>query len=205
MIDQESLYSNGNSYLQMNIFEVRSAIHTEQGTGFIHLSNQSKPKTMNNTTIQTLSFLFDNETDYILLHQEAGKGSRKRLHSGIKGSIWALEDLNVAAIRSIRDASGLEVSNATLRGVIKTIQEESQTSVIYFVYESARYSGVMENNQPGRLKWVDILNIFNLDMEGMVHELMPNLLDGESFFEGTIQLGVNEEVISSEIRICNSF
>jgi len=42
-------------------------------------------------------------------------------------------------------------------------------------------------------------------MEGLVHELMPNLLDGESFFEGTIQLGANEEVISSEIRICNSF
>lgn len=160
---------------------------------------------MNNSTIQTLSFLFDNETDYILLHQIAGEGKQKRLHSGIKGSIGALEDLNQAAIRGIREASGMEVSTATLRGVVKTIQAETETSVIYFVYESARYSGLMENKLPGRLKWVDILNIFNLDMEGLVHELMPNLLDGESFFEGTIQLGANEEVISSEIRICNSF
>ena len=160
---------------------------------------------MNNTILQTLSFLFDNETDYILLHQIAGEGSQKRLHSGIKGSIGELEDLNMAAIRGIREASGLEVSEVTLRGVVKTVQAESETSVIYFVYESARYSGVIVNKQPGRLKWVDILNIFNLDMEGMVRELMPNLLDGESFFEGTIQLGMNEEMISSEIRICNSF
>jgi len=160
---------------------------------------------MNNSSIQTLSFLFDNVNDYILLHQIAGEGSQKRLHSGIKGSIGVLEDLNGAAVRSIREASGLDVSEATLRGVVKTVQAETQSSVIYFVYESARYSGEMENLKSGRLKLVDILNIFNLEMEGMVHELMPNLLDGESFFEGTIQLGLNEEVISSDIRVCNSF
>ena len=120
---------------------------------------------MNNSTIQTLSFIFDNVNDYILLHQIAGEGSQKRLHSGIKGSIGTLEDMNAAAIRSIREASGLEVKEATLRGVVKTIQTETETSVIYFVYESARYSGELENKLPGRLKWVDILNIFNLDIE----------------------------------------
>ena len=159
---------------------------------------------MNNLSIQTLSFIFDNETDHILLHQIAGGGPLKRKHSGIKGSIGLPEDLNQAAIRSILEASSLKVSQAVLRGVVKTFQAETQTSVIYFIYESARFSGELENKLPGRLKWVDILNIFNLEMEGLVHELMPNLLDGESFFEGTIQLNSQEEVISSEIRICNS-
>jgi hypothetical protein len=159
---------------------------------------------MNNQTIQTLSFIFDNETDHILLHQIAGEGPLKRKHSGIKGSIDLPEDMNESAIRSIREASGLEVSQAVLRGVVKTFQAETQTSVIYFIYESSRFSGELENKLPGRLKWVDILNIFNLEMEGLVHELMPNLLDGESFFEGTIQLNGQEEVISSDIRICNS-
>jgi len=72
------------------------------------------------------------------------------------------------------------------------------------VYESSRFSGELENKLAGRLKWVDILNIFNLEMEGLVQELMPNLLDGESFFEGTIQLGNQEEILSSDIRICNT-
>lgn len=160
---------------------------------------------MNNPSIQTLTFIFDNKTDHILLHQISEDGPLKRKHSGIKGSISLLEDLREAAIRSIREASGLEVSQVVLRGVVKTIQADSQKSVLYLVYESSRFSGELENKLPGRLKWVDILNIFNLEMEGLVQELMPNLLDGESFFEGTIQLGSQEEILSSDIRICNTF
>lgn len=159
---------------------------------------------MNNCSIQTLSFIFDNETDHLLLHQIAEDGPLKRKHSGIKGNIGLTEDINGSAIRSIREASGLEISEAVLRGVVKTIQDESQISVVYFVYESARFSGELENKLSGRLKWVDILNIFNLQMEGLIQEIMPNLLDGESFFEGTIHLGDSDEVIHSDIRICNT-
>ena len=159
---------------------------------------------MNNPSIQTLSFLFDNKTDHILLFQIVEDGPLKHKHSGIKGRIGLLEDMNQAAIRNIHEASGLEVSQAVLRGVIKTIQIETQLSVIYFVYESSKYSGELENKLPGRLKWVDILHIFNLQMESLVRELMPNLLDGESFFEGTIHLNGQDEVVSSDIRICNS-
>jgi len=159
---------------------------------------------MSNPSIQTLSFIFDNETDHILLHQIAEDGPLKRKHSGIKGDISLLEDMNEAAIRNIQEASGLEVSEAVLRGVVKAIDDESQTAIIYFVYESARFSGVLENKLSGRLKWVDILNIFNLQMESLVQEIMPNLLDGESFFEGTIHLNSQDEVVSSDIRICNT-
>ena len=160
---------------------------------------------MSNPSIQTLTFIFDNKTDHILLHQIAEDGPLKRKHSGIKGNIGLLEGMNEAAIRSIREASGLEVSEAVLRGVVKAIQDESQTSTIYFVYESARFSGVLENKLSGRLKWVDILDIFNLQMESLVQEIMPKLLDGESFFEGTVHLNSQDEVVSSDIRICNSF
>ncbi len=159
---------------------------------------------MNNPSIQTLTFIFDNKTDHILLHQISEDGPLKRKHSGIKGESGLLEDLNDSAIRSIREASGLEVSQVVLRAVIKTIQKESQRSILYLVYESSRFSGELENKLPGRLKWVDILNIFNLEMEPLVQEIMPNMLDGESFFEGTIQLGSQEEILSSDIRICNT-
>ena len=159
---------------------------------------------MNNSDIRTLTFIFDNKTDHILLLQVSEQGSLFRKHTGIKDTVGLLEDTNQAAIRSIRDASGLEVAELVLRGVIKVIYSEAQTSAIYFVYESSRFSGELENKISGRLKWVDILNIFNLPMEGLVQELMPNLLDGESFFEGTIYLNGEEEVVSSDIRICNS-
>jgi hypothetical protein len=114
------------------------------------------------------------------------------------------EDMNQAAIRSMEEASSLDVPEVVLRGVVKVVYAESQTSVIYFVYESSRFSGELENRINGRLKWVDILNIFNLQLQGVVQEIMPNLLDGESFFEGFIQMGVNDEVVSSDIRVCNT-
>lgn len=159
---------------------------------------------MNNIGIQTLTFIFDNKTDHILLLQIAEDGPLKRKHSGIKGEPGVLEDLNEAAVRNVSESSGLEISGPVLRGVVKVIQPEAGTSCIYFIYETSRFSGEIENKQAGRLKWVDILNIFNLPMESLVQEIMPNLLDGESFFEGTIHLNDQDEVLSSDIRICNS-
>ena len=159
---------------------------------------------MKTTSIRTLNFLFDNKTDHILLHQIAEDGPLKGKYSGIKGEPGLLEDMNEAATRSIQESAGLEVKDAVLRGVVKAIRKETESSVIYFVYESAKFTEELQNKVSGRLKWVDILQIFNLEMEGLVQELMPNLLDGESFFEGTIQLNSKEEVIHSEIRICNS-
>ena len=156
------------------------------------------------TINQTITFIFDNETDQILLFQSAEDGPLKRKHSGIKGSIGITDDHLQAALFSVQKSSGIEVNQAVLRGVVKVIQEEVPSSVVYFVYESSRFSGQLENKLQGRLKWVDILNIFNLQMEGFVHEIMLNLLDGESFFEGSIFLNDQQEVLKSDIRICNS-
>lgn len=44
----------------------------------------------------------------------------------------------------------------------------------------------------------------NLPMEGLVQELMPSLPDSESFFEGTIHLNGQDEVVNCDIRICSS-
>ncbi len=159
---------------------------------------------MNTSSIQTLTFLFDNKTDHILLLQVADDGPVKRKHTGIKGTVGLTEDLNQASIRSVQEACGLEVSSVVLRGVLKTIGIEPESSTIYFIYESSKFSGEMENRRQGRMKWVDILNIFNLQMESIVQEIMPNLLDGESFFEGTVRINELDEVLSSEIRICNA-
>ncbi len=159
---------------------------------------------MNNPFIQTLTFIFDNETDHILLLQLSENGPLKRKHTGIKGDIGLMEDMNQAAIRNISETAGITVPEVVLRGVVKVIQTETLSSVIYFVYESSRFSGELKNNVSGRLKWVDILNVFNLPLEATVKTLMPNLLDGESFFEGTIHLNGKDEVETSDIRICNT-
>ena len=160
---------------------------------------------MNNQSISTLSFIFDNQTDHILLVQIAEDGPLKRKHTGIKGEIGLTEGMQQAAIRSIEASSGLAVSEATLRGVVKIIYTESNSAHIYLVYESSLFSGELTGNPMGRFKWVDILNIFNLPMESLVQKIMPHLLEGESFFEGTIHLNSQDEVESSDIHNCNTY
>lgn len=159
---------------------------------------------MSNSSLKTLSFIFDNENDLILLHMMVEEGPLKRKHSGIKGNMEPTEDINNAAIRSVRESSGLEIEEMVLRGVVKVVREEQQNSIVYFVYESALFSGELVKTIPGQLKWVDILNIFNLKMESVVQEIMPSLLDGESFFEGTIRINERDDVLESDIRICNT-
>lgn len=159
---------------------------------------------MSNQSISTLSFVFDNQTDHLLLLQLTGDGPLKRKHSAIKGAIEPMEGMKEAAMRSIQASSGLSVSEAVLRGVVKTIYPDSLSGVIYFIYESILLSGELAGNPEGRLKWVDILNIFNLPMETLVLKVMPYLLDGESFFEGTIHLNSQDEVERCDIHICNA-
>jgi len=159
---------------------------------------------MNNQSLCTLSFIFNNKTDHMLFLQLAEEGPLKRKHTGLKGEIGLAEDINQATLRNIRESGGLTVTEALLRGVIKVVNSENESSVIYFIYESSRFSGELSSNVRGRLKWVDILNVFNLQLEGVVEKIMPYLLDGESFFEGSIYMGNNDQVLSSDIRMCNS-
>lgn len=159
---------------------------------------------MNHPSLHTLSFLFDNRTDHMLFLQVAEEGPLKRKHTGLKGTIGLTEEISKAALRNIQESAGLTVSEAILRGVIKAINTESEASVVYFIYESSRFSGELSSTLTGRLKWVDILNVFNLPLEGIVEKIMPFLLDGESFFEGSIYLNSQEEVLSADIKICNS-
>lgn len=153
--------------------------------------------------IKTLTFIFDNKTDHLLLHQIAGDGPLKRKLTGIKGNVAEMENPSLAAIKTVKETCNLELHAVLLRGVVKAINIEDKEATIYFIYESSDFSGNIESKIPGIIKWVDILNIFNLQLESIVAAIMPNLLDGESFFEGFFTYEKLESLINSDIKICN--
>lgn len=156
-----------------------------------------------NLIIRTLTFVFDNKTDHLLMHQIAGDEPLKRKLSGIKGNVGAFENPRDRAIKSVSESCGLEIHSLLLRGIVKTITNEPEEAIIYYVYETSSFTGNLESNIPGIMKWVDILNIFNLQLESSVNAIMPNLLDGESFFEGFLTFEKPGYLINSDIRICN--
>lgn len=149
--------------------------------------------------VKTLCFIFDAENDLILL-QQYGTGKFARLHSGIESDCLFADDTATSCRKSLQEKSGIETAGMKLRGMIKTIDLAEADASIYFVYEVEFVHGELQQNAEGRLKWVEVLNIFNLKYVPFVKEIFNYLLDGESFFEAFFELGESGEIINQQIH-----
>ena len=147
---------------------------------------------------------FDAENDLILVQQH-GTGKYARLHSGIDSDCELAEDTAASCREKLSEKSGLEIANLKLRGVIKTVDLTGDEAVIFFVYEAEYVHGSLQQNAEGRLKWVEVLNLFNLKYVPFVREIIGLLLDGESFFEAFFELdekrGNRPSANSHKIRV----
>ena len=149
--------------------------------------------------IKTLCFVFDTENDLILL-QQYGIGKYARLHSGIDSDCLFAEDTAASCKTNLLQKSGIEIAGLKLRGVLKTVDLAEEEPTVYFVYEAGFVHGNLQQNAEGRLKWVEVLNLFNLKYIPFVKEILNHLLDGESFFEAFFELGENGEIVHQQIH-----
>ncbi len=149
--------------------------------------------------IKTLCFVFDPENDLILL-QQYGNGKYARLHSGIDSDCLFAEDTAASCRANLVLQSGIEIAGLRLRGVLKTVDLAEEESTIFFIYEAELVHGDLQQNAEGRLKWVEVLNMFNLKYIPFVKEIIVHLLDGESFFEAFFELNESGEIIHQQIH-----
>ena len=149
--------------------------------------------------VKTLCFVFDAENDTVLL-QQYGAGKYPRMHSGIDSDCEITDDTATSCRDQLIEKSGIEIAGMKLRGMIKTIDPVANEATIYFVYEAGFVHGELQQNAEGRLKWVEVLNIFNLKYVPFVKEILNYLLDGESFFEAFFELGENGEITNQQIH-----
>lgn len=149
--------------------------------------------------IKTLCFVFDAENDLLLL-QQYGTGKYARMHSGINSDCMFADDTATSCRLTLTEKSGIEIAGMKLRGMLKTIDLAEEEASIYFVYEAEFVHGELKQNAEVRLKWVEVLNIFNLKYVPFVKEIISHLLDGESFFEAFFELGENGEIINQQIH-----
>ena len=149
--------------------------------------------------VKTLCFVFDAENDLILL-QQYGTGKYARVHSGVDSDCMFTDDTASSCRLNLKEKSGLEIAGMKLRGMIKTVDLAEGEATSYFVYEAEFVHGELQQNAEGRLKWVEVLNIFNLKYIPFVKEIFNHLLDGESFFEAFFELGETGEIINQQIH-----
>lgn len=150
--------------------------------------------------IKTLCFVFDPENDLVLL-QQYGTGKHTRLHSGIDADCLYDENMGTSCQEAIAKQSGVEISNLKLRGVVKNIDLAEDDATIFFVYEAEYIHGELQQEAEGRLKWVEVLNLFNLKFVPQTKEIISHLLDGETFFEAFFEEDENGRIVNQEIHI----
>jgi len=149
-------------------------------------------------TIGNVCFLIDRINNKILF-LERSFDPMKNMFAGVGGKTKFDEDINNSCLREIKEETGLDAKNLKLKGVIKTILDGHDSSWILFVYTSNEFSGKQIDCPEGTLKWIDIDEVFNINLIGFIRELMPFILNEKSIIEGTIKHDTTGKVLSKRI------
>ena len=156
--------------------------------------------TMNNgkITIGNVCFLIDRSKNEILFLERSFE-PMKNMFTGVGGKTKFDEDINMSCLREIKEETGLNARNLKLKGIIKTILEGSESSWILFIYTSEEFSGKQIDCPEGKLEWIGINEVNNLNLIGFIRELMPFVLNENSIIEGTITHDITGKVLSKKI------
>lgn len=146
-------------------------------------------------TIGTVCFLFDEKHEKVLLLHRA-RNPMKGLITGVGGKTEFHEDIRESCKREVFEETGLSVQDLRLKGILKTIMDDSSSSWLLFVYTGEAHGEVVETDE-GVLEWVPIHEIDNRNLIGFIRKILPSVLNEESFFEGTIVHDAQGNVVSS--------
>jgi 8-oxo-dGTP diphosphatase len=149
-------------------------------------------------TIGTVCFLFDEITNEVLLLERSNE-PMKDMFTGIGGKTNFDEDINTSCLREIKEETGLDARNLKLKGVIKTILEGHESSWILFIYASNDFNGFQIDCPEGKLMWINVDEVFNVNLIGFIREIMPFILTKNSIIEGTIKHDLKGNVLDKKI------
>lgn len=118
--------------------------------------------------------------------------------TGVGGKTNFDEDINASCIREVKEETGLDVPDVTLKGVIKTVLAEKDSSWILFVYTANRFNGSLINCDEGELTWVGYDEIYSQNIIGFIKKILPYVL-GDYFIEGTIKHDMTGNIIEDKL------
>ena len=126
---------------------------------------------------RTLCFILSPEGDDVLLLKGA---PTKRIwpnqYNGVGGHMEPGEDVYTAAVREVREETGLSVRDVRLRGVINIPVKEGQ-GIMVFVFSARAESRRVIPSDEGRLEWVTRDRVLSLDLVEDLPALIPRALD----------------------------
>jgi len=137
-------------------------------------------------TIGTVCFLIDKRNGKVLLLERAHE-PMQGMFTGVGGKTNFDEDMNTSCIREIKEETGLDARNLKLKAVIKTLLDVHDSSWILFVYTTTDFSGEPLDCDEGTLQWVNISELYNVNLIGFIRVILPFIFDESTVIEGTIR------------------
>ena len=139
---------------------------------------------------RTLCFITREDQVLLLLGAPTKRLWANQLN-GVGGHVELGEDVQTAAIREMREETGLGVANVRLRGVLNIPPGPEQgtpdanTGVLLFVFTAEEAGGVLTESHEGTLMWVSQQELIRGEVPNLVYdlrELLPRALAAEEPF-----------------------
>ncbi len=129
------------------------------------------------TVPRTLCFILSPTGDEVLLLKGA---PTKRIwpnrYNGVGGHVEPDEDVYTAAVREVREETGLSVRDVRLRGVIN-IPVQDRQGIMVFVFTARAESHRFTPSDEGTLEWASRNRLLSLDLVEDLPALIPRALD----------------------------
>jgi 8-oxo-dGTP diphosphatase len=124
---------------------------------------------------RTLVFITRDER-VLLLRGAPSKRIWANKYNGIGGHIERDEDIYSAALREVREETGLEVDNLRLAGLIN-IDGDQPTGILLFVFTATSRSGEPIPSEEGSLEWITRDELAQIDLVEDLPTILPRALD----------------------------
>ena len=125
---------------------------------------------------RTLCFITHGD-DVLLLHGAPTKRIWPNKYNGVGGHVEPSENVRSAALREIREETGLEVHDLQLRGVINIpVDAEDNTGILVFCFTAVADTRDVRPSEEGTLEWVPRERLLGLDLVEDLPTLLPRVL-----------------------------
>jgi ADP-ribose pyrophosphatase YjhB (NUDIX family) len=130
----------------------------------------------------------------------------KDMYTGVGGKTEFQEDIRLSCAREVKEETGLEISELTLRGVVKTLFEEKNSSWILFIFVARALNDKFETCEEGTLEWVDKDEVPSCHLIPFIREIISFVLSEDLFVEGMIfhdfEGNVLNKTLTVSSRVC---